>query len=295
MPKRLSLIIGIVLAILAVVLIKVYLDQQRQDIEGRAKKAFTQIQQNQTAVLVAKQDIPKGARIDSAMLEATVIPDQYVLPQAVTSFSRIVGMATITPISKGEQITLTRLMPVREAAKISLSMATPIGKRAITIPVDNISSLGGMIKPGDYVDVLGLAPIPVQTPEGEITTQEAILPLFQNVLVLAVGQELAIGEVNGDKKRKTKGTTSSPIITLALGPQEASLIAFVQERSKIRLVLRSPADSQIQSLQPASWEALLRYLNYIPQEASQKEKEKEPKEVIEIYRGLKKETIPLSK
>jgi len=295
-PKRLSLIIGIVLAILATVLTKLYLDQRTTYIEKQAQKAVSQIQQNQTAVLVAKRDIPKGAYLDASMLQAEVIPNRYVSSQAVTSFDRIAGMAAIATIPKGEQVTLTKLMPAREAATISLAMATPMGKRAVTIPVDNISSLGGMIKPGDYVDVLGAVPIPAGlTPEGKTQIQEVILPLFQNILVLSVGQDLGVVR---DRQKAKKSTTTAPIITLALSPQEASLIAFVQGQSKIRLVLRSPADSKIYPVQPASWETLLQYLNLVPQELKkkeEKEEEIEPEVTIEIYRGLQKGTIPLSK
>ena len=296
MPKRLSLIIGIVLAILAVALTKFYLERQRRSIEIQTKRALVQMQQNQSAVLVAKQDIPQGALLDSAMLETVVVPNQHIPPQAVTSLGSIVGTVVTAPIAKGEPITSAKLMRKQQRPTGSLAMATPMGKRAITIPVDNISSVGGMIKPGDYVDVLGRIPSPVQTPDGKMVTQEAVVPFIQHVLVLAVGQELGTPEAGRVQQRKKKEATS-PIITLALSPQEASLIAFVQEQGKIRLILRSPADSQIQPVQAASWESLLQHLNLTPQEAKKKDEEveSEPRGTIEIYRGLKKETIPLSK
>jgi hypothetical protein len=40
-------------------------------------------------------------------------------------------------------------------------------------------------------------------------------------------------------------------------PQEANLLTFAQEaQGKIRLVLRSPADAQIEPAEPASWDTL---------------------------------------
>ena len=298
-----SLIIGIVLAILSVIVVKIYLDQRVQTIEGRARKAVSQMQKNQTAVLVAKKNIAKGEFIDSAMLEAAAIPNQYIVSQAVTSFDRIVGMAAIAPIPRGEQISLTKLMPAREAAKTSLSMATPVGKRAITIPVDNISAVGGMIKPGDYIDLLGTAPVPVQAPDGTMTTQEITLVIFQNVLVLAVGQDLGAEKViqGRSKKKKTQGSGTAPIITLALTPQETNFLTFLQGQSKMRLTLRSPADAQIQSVQPASWETLFMYLNLVPKKKEEPKRKKKPAEeemsegMIEIYRGQQKGAMPLTR
>lgn len=302
MQKKLPLIIGIVLAVLAVFMIKVYLDQQRRLANEAAQQRYEREKASQTPVLVAKKDIPRGSMVEPDSLEAKIIPNQFIQPQAVTSLDRISGMVTIAPISKGEQITLSKLMwPKEVATGGSLATATPVGKRAITISVDNISALLGMIKPGDYVDVIALLPVPVQSPEGQQTTQAAVIPLFQNVLVLAIGQELggAPREEGGGRYKKEEAQQPSTLITLALTPQEAGLIAFVQEQGKIRLTLRSPTDAKIEPVQPASWETLFQYI--MPPEARQAaelsgQKPLEEKEgYVEIYRGLNKEKIPLSK
>lgn len=296
MQKRLPLIIGIVLAIISALMIKVYLDQQRRHIQEEAKKTLAQIQTSQVAVLVARQDIPRGAVIEPGMLESAIIPNKYVQPQAVTSLDRVAGMMTVASISKGEQITLSKLAYSKRIGA-NLAEATPVGKRAITISVDNIaSSLAGMIKPGDYVDVIALLPVSVQTAEGKKAAQVEAMPLFQNVLVLATGQETSVIPQQEGRYKKEERQEIALLITLALSPQEASLIAFVQEQGKIRLVLRSPADSQIESVQPVTWETLFRYLR--PKEVAKSEIKEEPKvtpEYIEIYRGLNKEKIPITK
>lgn len=300
MPKRLALILGVVLAFIAMIMVKVYLDQQSKIIRKQTQEEVIKRQEKQIGVLTAKKEIPKGATIDSEMLETKIVPREYLQPQAVSSPERIIGMIALLPISKGEQITLTKLSSPQQASGSSLAMATPVGKRAISISVDNISSLMGMIRPGDYVDVISLIPIPVQTPDGKQVTQVAVMPLFQNVLVLAVGQEL--GRLSSSETRYSKEEQKpiSPLITLALLPQEANLIAFVQEQGKIRFTLRSPADSRIEPIQPASWETLFQYL--MPQAKEQAASIQEggvlPQQKlreIEIYRGLKKETITLSK
>jgi len=293
MPKqRIILIGGIVLGVMAVFMINVYLNQQRQLIIQSAKEKLEKMRASQASVLVAKNDIPRGVAITSDSLEAKIIPAQFTQPQAVTSLDRISGMVTIAPISKGEQVTLTKLSYSRQTG--GLSENTPVGKRAITISVDNISSLAGMIKAGDYVDVLVIIPIPVQTPEGKQVTQPTVIPLFQNILVLAVGQETSTAVIPADEARlkaKERKEVSSPLITLALAPLEANLISFVQEQSKIRLVMRSPADAKIEPVQPTSWETLFHYLML----DKPKEEPKEKFPVVEVYRGLNREEVPLSK
>lgn len=295
MQKRLVLIISIVLALIAMFLVKVYIDQQSKEIKEKAGREITERQRRQASVLVARRDIPRGAIIDSRLLELKVMPREYIQPQAVSSPERIEGMVVVAPISKGEQITLSKLLSRQQVARgSSLAMATPIGKRAVTVLVDNISSLMGMLRAGDYVDVIGLIPIPTQTPEGRQTKQVAVMPLFQNVLVLAVGTELA-GISGGEARYQKETEKAAPLVTLALSPQEANLIAFVQEQGKIRLTLRSPADSQIELMQPANWETLFRHI--MPQSTQAEEQiEILPKaKTVEIYRGLKKESMPLSR
>lgn len=298
--QRIILIAGVVLGLIAIYFINVYLNQQRQVYQEEIRRLAANVQTaqtNQVEVLMAKQDIPKGIAIGPEMLETKNFPREYVAPQAVTSLDRITGMVTVTQISKGEQISLSNLAYPRQVG--GLAEATPVGKRAITINVDNLASLAGMIKPGNYVDLIAMLPVPVQVAEGKQATQIASVPLFQNVLVLAVGQETGSVRATGAEGRYTKaegGQQSSSIITLALNPEEANILSFVQEQGKFRLVLRSPADSQMQPLRPITWDALFQYL--VPQETARQPKEENESTAggyVEIYRGARKERVPLSK
>lgn len=293
--QKLILISGVALGLVAIVMVKMYVDQQQQASQAQAKKAIADIQTNQTAVLIAKRDIPKGTAIESAPLDTAVVPNKFVQPQAVTSLSRISGMVTIADISKDEQITLTKLVLPKQAGG-DLAGVTPAGKRAISIAVDNLASLAGMIKPGDYVDVITTLQIPVQTAEGQQASQIAVLPLFQNVSVLAIGQNTG-GPVSRSRGEAVE-TGGVHLVTLALTPQEANFAAFVQEQGKIRFTLRSPADAKVEPITPANLNTLFQYI--MPQQQTQAIVEEplkeEPRvETIEIYRGTSKERIPLSK
>ena len=296
--QRLILVAGLILALAAAFSVNVYLNKQKKIYQEEAGRLAAKKQENQAAVLVARQEIPKGASITSEMLDTKILPREYVAPQAISSLDRVSGMVTVVPIAKDEQITLTKLSYPRQAG--GLAEVTPVGKRAITINTDSLSSVAGMIRPGDYVDLIATLPVPVQLPGGKQATQAASVPLFQNVLVLAVGQEMGTvsqAEAGGRYGKGEQKREPYSLITLALNPEEANLVAFVQEQGKFRMILRSPADSQTQPLRPASWETLFQYV--MPKEIEQAKPETEefiePTGYVEIYRGLKKEKVPLSK
>jgi len=299
--QKLILIGGVILGLAAIVMTKMYLDQQQQILQEKAKKAIASMQANQTSVLVAKQDVAKGSVIESSMLDTAIVPNKFVQPQAVTSLDRITGMVTVVPISKGEQISLSKLTNIKQAGGGGGDLAgvTPSGKRAISIIVDNLASLSGMVRPGDYVDVLATIQVPVQGADGKTTSQMAIIPLFQNTLVLAVGQNTGGVASSGSRYAEAPAPSGGNVlITLALAPQEANLIAFVQEQGKFRLIMRSPADAKVESMAPASWDTLFQYI--MPQKPKNEQSEAHAKpvdttEYVEVLRGLNKEKVPLSK
>lgn len=281
MPRKLlPLILAAVFGLGAVALTQMYIKQRTQD----AEQIAAQSQKDMVPTVFAAKNIPKDAVITEDMVKQVTVNKAMLQPRAAGSVDRVTGRIALAPIEKDEQI-LTNKIALSDQ-QVSFSSKVPPGKRAITIPVDNISSVGGMIRPGDHVDIIGAVPIPVKAPDGQVTTQTTTLPLFQDVLILAVGQEYTSNpqpaSASGEKKPEK---VLSPVITLALGPQEANIIAFVQEQARIRLILRSPQDTQVQPAAPATWDTVLATL--FPQ--SQKTEAAKPKKTVEIYRGSQKE------
>jgi pilus assembly protein CpaB len=273
------LIISLILGLIATYLVNTFLQQKTEE----AKRRLEERQKSITSVVIAKQDIAAGATISEEMLKEEKVYKNILQPRAATDISRVVNKVALAPISKGEQVLLNKVTIAGEDT--SLSAKIPRGKRAITISVDNLASVGGMIRPGDHVDVMGVVPVPVTTPDGKTASQMATMPLFQDVLVLAVGHEYSNAPAPAGEKKGEKA--ASPMITLALTPQETSLIAFVQEQGKIRLVLRSPEDTQVQPAVPASWDVLFRTV--MPQAFQEQSQETKPRKQVEIYHGLQKE------
>lgn len=290
--EKKGLIIAVASAFIATILVITWLNQQQRRMTEDMSKRFKELHANTVDAIYAKADIPKGKIISEDMIFTKPMTKSSLPLEAATSVARVIDRVATVNIKEGSIIQLDMVGPP-VAGEYTLAMKTPIGRRAISVPVDNISSLVGMIKPGDYVDVISLILLPAMA-EGKQAAQPATVPLFQNVQVLAVGSQLGRPqEAEPGLRRRREGPESkeaAPLITLALSPEETNLLVFVQEQGKIRLVLRSPADAKTEVVQPANWETLLKYLypnidlHPVEEEPSQ----------VEVVRGFKKEMMPIT-
>jgi len=135
----------------------------------------------------------------------------------------------------------------------SFSLKTPPGKRAITILIDSLSAVGGLIGAGDYVDIISHLGLP-RSEKDYSEKQKAITVLFQNIQVLAVGTDFReVGEIPA---YQTQQQARKLNVTLAVSPEEATLLTFAQEKGKLQLILRNPGEDRTLKLKVASWEEL---------------------------------------
>jgi pilus assembly protein CpaB len=186
-------------------------------------------------------------------------------------------------------------MKQEKTKAVEVSTATPLkappGKRAITIMVDALSAVGGLVNPGDYVDVI--AQLSVKDPKNakdKTAAAEITSVLFQNIQVLAVNTNLkpALNQAIYDTFQKSRSLN----ITLAVDPEAAGLIAFAQSNGKLHLALRSNNDRETQPLQTASWETLSDYVYNsqgtelsLPTKEIEQEAAEEAKPFIQVFRG----------
>ena len=69
--------------------------------------------------------------------------------------------------------------PVR---KPSLAIKTPVGKRAVTVMIDSLAAVGGLLNAGDFVDVIAELNVPSQDADRKTVTAM----IFQGLQVLAI-------------------------------------------------------------------------------------------------------------
>ncbi len=192
-------------------------------------------------VLVARQDIPLGAQLDPAtMLLTRIIPSSYVENRHIhaTDVSRIQGIRVISGVHAGEALLWTDLATMSDSAR-DLSSLVRSGMRAITIQADQTGTFGGLVRPGDRVDVLLTLDRPTLNSEPERVT----VPLLQSLIVLAAGQD------TGMIQRASAGPAgrAQPMqnVTLSATVEQAQMIAFAVQRGRLTLVLRNPDETEV--------------------------------------------------
>lgn len=186
---------------------------------------------------------------------------------------------------------------VQQVTGDAFSVIMPPGKRALTIQVDTLSAVGGLISPGDYVDVISTLRIPEDFDVATSKTKEVVTVLFQNIQILAVGT--LFKPVGGEELYQNRQRVNAVNVTLAVSPEEAGLLTFAQANGKLQLSLRSATEKDRQLLQVASWDALSNYIldkqgtelqtpKVEPPEPVKSEViEEKPKSTIQIFRAGK--------
>ena len=292
--KKLSIILAVVLAMTAVVMVRGYISQTEKKFVKEEKMAY---------VLEATTNIPAGTTIDETMIKFDAVPEKYVQPKVLSSQSLAVGKRAIADIFPGEQIMSTKLtITTRET---SLAMRTPSGKRAMTITIPFLSAVGGKVKPGDYVDIMGTFPYNQQI-EGKTVTELVSVTLFQNVLILGV-------EGGGVSAERGKPATPSGdlVLTLALSPREIAILTYALDQGgRIRLVLRPPLETAIEPIPPVEANVLWSYVfsnlgqeflkpkeqqPILMKQQAEKKPEPPPPQTVEIYRGTEKSNMIVNK
>lgn len=199
-----------------------YLGSQMAEIEAREKnKARVQ-------VVVAKEDLAKGAVVSPGSFAVRAMPKEWAHSGAVTpeQFSRAEGAALAYPAVAGEPLIWAQLEGQR-APTFSARLAQ--GRRAVTVPVDEISSLSGMVEPGDLIDVVVSA---------KKDNRNFTFTLLQGVTVLATGTRASPEEKDAEGRNRIFTT-----ITLDTTPEDAKRVIAAREVGRVTALLRAPGDT----------------------------------------------------
>lgn len=246
-------------------------------------------------VVVAARDIPANTKLTAEMLEVRAVPIDTVLAKAYTSTQEILGLPTRFPVEAGEQVTRLKVGLTSIEDEKDVALVLEPGKRGFAVQVTEVTGVGGLLLPGNFVDVIAVFPEgPARrSSAGEVQDIQDIkaVTLLQNVEVLAVAQEAqepvpavasdaeaagsedaaATGEASaglrGQRPENVERQPQARSVTLAVAPQEAQLLALVQDTAGvIWLSLRPVGDHE--SL-PATDTNILPLLSSPPAEAQQ--------------------------
>ena len=136
-------------------------------------------------------------------------------------------------VDRGGILRYSDLQPEKIREKDGLAGIVNVGQRAISISVDSTSSVTNLIKPGDYVDIVGTFRFPEM--KGDKAMDVLTMTILQNVYILATGKDLPIARRIG-QQTKSKGYST---VTLSLSPKEVEMIIFATQKGRLVLSLRS--------------------------------------------------------
>lgn len=216
--RRTTLIIAVILAIGTGWLTLSYLS---------AVKSQSQAAGAPRDVIVAATEIPARAPITLAMLAKVQRPASAVDPDAITDPKTIVGQLSLITIPVGATITASK---IGKPANAALPVRLQPGMRAVSVQVDKVKSVSGLLQPGDRVDVIAV-------PQKSSNQPPPAATILRGVRVLAMGDTLETSSAT-----PSPDEANSTTITLEVTPSQADLLAMADVNTTLRLALRSPRE-----------------------------------------------------
>jgi pilus assembly protein CpaB len=222
-------------------------------------------------VVFATQNIPPRTVISESMVEVRSVPQAGANAAAATALEQIVGRSTRSTILTNEQVLFTKLFT--ERAEAGLSFIIPEGKRAIAIATSPLIGSGGLVLPGDRVDVIAVCTASLTggsqpAPGGGTVSYANHLKasyVLQNIEVLAVDQTLSgTPPPPPSTQQQLTGTgqqtpdavpTAAPMaqpsattVTLAVNVEEAQRLVLHDNLCDFTLTVRRFDDTQVPSV-----------------------------------------------
>jgi pilus assembly protein CpaB len=204
-------------------------------------------------VVVASQHINAGDEITEGMLKVSTLSEDSLIENGLKSVDGLVGLVARYPIEQGQQVTQNNFGRLGEEAGV-LGQGTLNGFRSVPISVNEEKVFGGLLSPGDRVDVVGV----VQRTVGDEDVPTAVL-LAQNAEVQSVGEtylepvasldaggapiesDTSTGTITEDD-RDTEAQPDAQTVSVLVGPEDALKIILAQEEGSVWLILRAPGD-----------------------------------------------------
>src|SRR5215813_1447790 len=200
--------------------------QQAQVQEAPAKK-----------VLVAKGNLPAGTFIKEEDVSWQKWPvdgvnDSYLLKDAV-DVNTIVGAVVRKGIVAGEPITEAQI--ARPGDRGFLAAVLTPGMRAISIDVNEPSSVTGLVFPGDRIDLLLNMQFTVKEigPDGSLQTSDyrpqTAETILENVRLLATDRNL--NDIDSEPKKLNT-------VTIEVTPKQAEMVKVAAQMGQLNVSLR---------------------------------------------------------
>lgn len=229
-PHRLLLLAGGVM-LLMFVTIYFFLSKWTEEKEAEQVEEVPAPIVAMRTVVTAKTDIPPLTIIKEEMLQTKEIPEDTAPSDAITNPAKVVNTSSKTAIFKDDVITERKLFS--DLGQLTFVGSIPPDCRAVSINVNEVTSVDGFAKPGDRVDLLL-----VETNEKQSATTNILL---QDVLLLSINKNMSkvhSAETKSDGTVTTEAVENPSTATFALRPDEVLKLISASKLGEIYLMLR---------------------------------------------------------
>jgi Flp pilus assembly protein CpaB len=247
-----------------------YVSSVQQTAQQSARVAAQQAAAATTArarVLVAKATLPAQTALTTDNVEVKDVATDAVQPNAAASLADVQGKALTVPVAAGQQILTPFLANADQPDIKKFADLVPAGKRAMSVTFTELSTAGGLVAPGDYVDVIGVFN------KNTLGKDQSML-ILQDILVLAVAQNTSADQLPRQASTSQSpaalplpnrgGTIPAPTpasvpfapaqtrtVTLAVDPEAAERLALAEDYGKLRYIVRPGAERTQSAVMPA--------------------------------------------
>lgn len=202
----------------------------QQHIRGRVELLESRARVPEVERVVAAYDLPAGTRLDSSNLAVRRFPAAVAASDSLPAgrHSELEGTVLRSPLAAGDAV-LKAHVQAQQSSAFSTRLIS--GRRAITMPVDEINSVSGLLQPGDLIDLY----VSFEYQRRRITA-----PLLQGVLVLATGRST---DSASDNEMVPSRSGPYSTVTLDAAPEDAVKLVAARQSGAITAILRNPEDA----------------------------------------------------
>lgn len=179
-------------------------------------------------VVAAAKALAIGVTIKREDVKINRVPADAFPKGAFSKVEEVLERPVISNVLQDEPILEGRL--AARGSGLGLAPVIPVGMRAVSVRVNDVSQVAGFVLPGMRVDVLVTGKPPAG--EGMVTTT-----CLQNILVLSAGQTM-----QADSRGQAM---PAPTVTLLASPEQAEILTLANSEGRIQLVLRNASDQGI--------------------------------------------------
>ncbi len=207
-----------------------------------------------TSVLSAAHPLRAGALIRPEDLGATEVVTSALRADAVLATpenrTALAGAMLRSSFASGEELRSASM--IRPGDRGFLAAVLDPGTRAVSVAVDVVLGVSGLIWPGDHVDMLLTQAI--EDPGVSAGRRFAGETVLSDLRIVAVDRAIIQGAVNDVSDMSPNNANTARTVTVEVTPEQAERVAVAGRMGRISLSVRAAAGPREASLvRPVTW------------------------------------------